>query len=124
MTGLLSFFEDTVEFTNPEYLMVLPVAALIFLFGLSVFAVRLALRPARTHGSSYPLVGHIKFWFMLVVTLSSMGLPGLNGFVGEFTISRTGPTNSGLPVFVHCAGTATPGKDYDPLPWLVTIPAG
>ena len=23
---------------------------------------------------------------MLIVTLSSMGLPGLNGFVGEFTI--------------------------------------
>lgn len=32
--------------------------------------------------------------FMLVVTLSSMGLPGLNGFVGEFTILM-GAFNSG-----------------------------
>jgi hypothetical protein len=44
--------------------------------------------------------------------------------VGVFTISRTGPTNHSLPVFVHYSGTATPGVDYPYLPWFVTIPAG
>jgi hypothetical protein len=44
--------------------------------------------------------------------------------VGEFTISRTGSTTSSLPVFLHISGTATPGKDYQALPFLVSIPAG
>src|SRR5207249_7327389 len=44
--------------------------------------------------------------------------------VGEFTISRTGPTNDSLPVFVQYSGSATAGKDYPILPWLVSIPAG
>ncbi len=43
---------------------------------------------------------------------------------GRFTISRTGSTEQGQPVFVHYGGTATPGADYPFLPWLVTIPAG
>ena len=45
---------------------------------------------------------------MLVVTLSSMGLPGLNGFVGEFTIllGSFGSTILGSPWF---AGVATLG---------------
>jgi len=45
-------------------------------------------------------------------------------FVGEFTISRTGPPDQPLSVFVHYSGLATPGVDYPFLPWLVTIPAG
>lgn len=45
-------------------------------------------------------------------------------FVGEFTLSRTGPTNTDLPVFVEYDGTATAGADYPILPWSVTIPAG
>jgi hypothetical protein len=45
-------------------------------------------------------------------------------FRGRFTISRTGPTNNPLPVFVHYGGTATRGVDYPFLPWLVSIPAG
>ncbi len=45
-------------------------------------------------------------------------------FRGRFTISRTGPTNNPLPVFVHYSGTATPGVDFPALPWLVSIPAG
>jgi hypothetical protein len=44
--------------------------------------------------------------------------------VGEFTISRTGSSTSSLPVFLHISGTATPGKDYPALPFLVSIPAG
>lgn len=43
---------------------------------------------------------------------------------GRFTISRTGPVDNAQPIFVHYSGSATPGVDYPPLPWLVTIPAG
>ena len=42
---------------------------------------------------------------------------------GQFTISRTGSMEHGLPVFVHYSGTATRGVDYPFLPWFVTIPA-
>ncbi len=70
MADFLASFQDSVEFANPEYLMVVPIAALLFLFGLTIFVLRLVLRPARTHGSSYPLIGHIKFWFLLVLTLA------------------------------------------------------
>jgi hypothetical protein len=45
-------------------------------------------------------------------------------FVGEFTVTRTGPTDQALPAFVHYSGMATPGVDYPPLPWRVTIPQG
>lgn len=69
MSELLAAFEGSVEFANPEYLMVVPIAALLMVFGLLVFALRYFLRPARTHGSSYPLVGPIKFWFLLVLSL-------------------------------------------------------
>src|SRR5436190_16151863 len=44
--------------------------------------------------------------------------------IGEFTVSRTGPTNQPLYVFVHYSGMATPGVDYPSLPELATIPAG
>src|SRR5439155_3357618 len=44
--------------------------------------------------------------------------------VGEFRISRNGPTNEPLSVFVLYSGTATPGEDYPHPPLLVTIPAG
>jgi Bacterial Ig domain/Calx-beta domain len=45
-------------------------------------------------------------------------------FAGVFRISRTGPTDNSLSVFIHYSGTATPGEDYPALPWLVSIPAG
>jgi NADH-quinone oxidoreductase subunit M len=44
----------------------------------------------------------------LVVTLSSMGLPGLNGFVGEFNI-LVGSFNSAMPGAHWIAGAATLG---------------
>ena len=69
MSELLAVFERSVEFANPEYLMVVPIAALILAFGLVVFGLRYLLRPVKTHGSSYPLVGPIKFWFLLVLSL-------------------------------------------------------
>jgi hypothetical protein len=54
---------------------------------------------------------------------SSMPFRRMN-LIGVFTISRTGPTNHSLPVFVHYSGTATPGVDYPHLPFFVSIPAG
>ena len=69
MSELLAAFEGSVEFANPEYLMVVPVAALLLVFGLVVFGLQYVLRPVKTHGSSYPLVGPIKFWFLLVLSL-------------------------------------------------------
>ena len=43
---------------------------------------------------------------------------------GRFTITRTGPTDLAMPVFVLAGGTATPGVDYPAMPWLVSIPPG
>jgi hypothetical protein len=45
-------------------------------------------------------------------------------FRGRFTVSRTGPTDNPLSVFVLYSGTATPDVDYPRLPWIVSIPAG
>jgi hypothetical protein len=45
-------------------------------------------------------------------------------FVGVFQISRSGPTDHSLPVFLQYSGTATPDDFAEPLPWLVSIPAG
>jgi hypothetical protein len=44
--------------------------------------------------------------------------------VGAFTISRSGPTNASIPVYVQFSGSATAGEDYPTLPWVVSIPAG
>jgi len=44
--------------------------------------------------------------------------------VGEFTISRTGDLTQPATVFVHYSGSAENGVDCEPLPSLVTIPAG
>ena len=70
MADLQTGFQDSVEFANPEYLTVVPIAALLLLVGLGAWVIRLILRPARTHGSSYPLIGHLKFWLFLVITLT------------------------------------------------------
>lgn len=57
-----------VVFDTPEYLLVLPVVAALWLFWLAVYFLRLRSRPIRTDGSSYPVVGHIKFWFFVMLT--------------------------------------------------------
>ena len=80
MNGFLAVFEDTVEFANPEYLMVVPLAALLLLFGGVIFAVWLGLRPVKTHGSSYPLFGHIKFWFLAILALVAVGTAAARPF--------------------------------------------
>ena len=69
MSEFLAAFAGSVEFANPEYLMVVPIAALLLVFGLVIFGLRYFLRPVKTQGSSYPLVGPIKFWFLLALSL-------------------------------------------------------
>ena len=70
MEALRAIIRDSVEFQNPEYLAVVPFAGLLLLLGFVIFLVRLQLRPVRTQGSAYPLFGHIKFWFFLILTLA------------------------------------------------------
>lgn len=65
----LSLLRNAVEFENPEFLMAVPIALLLAGLGAAVFVLRLLLRPARTHGSSYPWIGPIKFWFFAIVVL-------------------------------------------------------
>ena len=75
-----SALRESIEFQNPEYLAVLPIAGLLLLVGLLVFAIRLRLRPARTHGSSYPLLGHIKFWFLAVAAMAVLAVAAARPF--------------------------------------------
>jgi Ca-activated chloride channel family protein len=80
MDFITSLFRDSVEFANPEYLAIVPVAGLLLVFGLLVFAVRLLLRPVRTAGSSYPLFGHIKFWFLAIAALALVAVAAARPF--------------------------------------------
>jgi Calx-beta domain len=43
---------------------------------------------------------------------------------GVFTITRTGATTAPLDVHLQISGSATNGSDYQPIPNVVTIPAG
>ena len=71
---------ESVEFQNPEFLAVLPIAGVLLLIGLLVFALRRWLRPQRTHGSSYPLLGHIKFWFLAVLAMAVLAVAAARPF--------------------------------------------
>jgi hypothetical protein len=65
----LSVLRNAVEFENPEFLMAIPISLALLAVGFAVFALRVLLRPARTHGSTYPLIGPMKFWFVAVLVL-------------------------------------------------------
>ena len=80
MNTVITAFEDSLEFASPEYLMVVPLAALLLLLGGLIFLFRLGLRPAKTHGSSYPLLGHIKFWFLAILALVAVGTAAARPF--------------------------------------------
>ena len=80
MDFITSLFRDSVEFANPEYLAIVPIAGLLLVFGLLVFAIRLQLRPARTAGSNYPLFGHIKFWFLAIGALALVAVAAARPF--------------------------------------------
>ena len=80
MDRFTSLFRESVEFTNPEYLAIVPIAGLLLVFGLLVFALRLQMRPARTEGSSYPCFGHIKFWFLAIGALALVAVAAARPF--------------------------------------------
>ena len=80
MDRFTSLFRESVEFTNPEYLAIVPIAGLLLVFGLLVFALRLQMRPARTEGSSYPFFGHIKFWFLAIGALALVAVAAARPF--------------------------------------------
>ena len=80
MSGWQAALRESVEFQNPEYLTVVPIAGLLMLFGLCVFLIRLRLRPARTEGSTYPWIGHIKFWFIVSMALAVLGVAAARPF--------------------------------------------
>ncbi len=80
MNEFQAVLRESVEFQNPEYLAVVPIAGLLLLFGLAVFALRTSLRPTKTHGSSYPLFGHIKFWFFAIAALTVLAVAAARPF--------------------------------------------
>ena len=80
MDAITRLFRDSVEFANPEYLAIVPIAGLLLAFGLVVFALRLQLRPARTEGSNYPFFGHIKFWFFAIAALALVAVAAARPF--------------------------------------------
>ena len=92
MDAITSLFRDSVEFANPEYLAIVPIAGLLLAFGLVVFALRLQLRPARTEGSNYPLFGHIKFWFFAIAALTLVAVAAASA-----PCTRSAPISNGRP---------------------------
>ncbi|MEE2637349.1 MAG: vWA domain-containing protein [Acidobacteriota bacterium] len=80
MNGITRLFRESVEFANPEYLAIVPIAGLLLGFGFLVFALRLQLRAPRTEGSNYPFLGHIKFWFLAIVALALVAVAAARPF--------------------------------------------
>ena len=80
MDGINRLLRESIEFANPEYLAIVPIAGLLLVFGLVVFALRLQLRPTRTEGSKYPLFGHIKFWFLAITALALVAVAAARPF--------------------------------------------
>ena len=80
MDGISRLFRESIEFANPEYLAIVPIAVLLLAFGLVVFALRLQLRPTRTEGSKYPFFGHIKFWFLAIIALALVSVAAARPF--------------------------------------------
>lgn len=55
---------------------------------------------------------------------TSEPMPNARIAPAQFTVRRTGSTAWPLPVVMKWSGTATSGRDYEPLPNLLVIPAG
>ena len=81
-----------IGFASPEYLLALPLGAGLLAFWLLVFLLTLRSRPIRTHGSSYPIVGRGKLWFLMSVVLTLTALAAARPFVahGTSTFQRGG----------------------------------
>ena len=56
-------------FAEPDNLQLLWVVAAVFMLGIFVWLLKLWHKPARTPSSRYPLLGTMKFWFALTVSL-------------------------------------------------------
>ena len=80
MSDWQNALRESVEFQNPEYLTVIPIAGLLLLFGFLIFLIRLRQRPTRTEGSTYPWIGHIKFWFLATLALGILGVAAARPF--------------------------------------------
>lgn len=80
MSDLLARAVESIEFASPEYLLALPIAAALLVLGLIVHLLKLRGRPARTHGSSYPLVGRIKLWYVSVLVLAVASIAAARPF--------------------------------------------
>lgn len=65
---------DTLEFGNPQALRFVPMAAACLLLCAVTYVVRRRQRPRRTHGSSYPLIGHVRLWLAATGILAVVGL--------------------------------------------------
>lgn len=81
MENIWATLVNSIEFRNPEFLVVVPIAALLLIFGLAISLVGLKLRPTKTHGSSYPLLGHVKFWFFVIVALAVLAVAAARPFL-------------------------------------------
>jgi len=69
MTFFLNDWRN-IHFAEPDKLQLLYVAAALFFISLIAWLTKLLLRPKRTHGSRYSILGTMKFWFSLSVVLS------------------------------------------------------
>lgn len=71
---MLGFLGDRVEFSNPAALLILPLVLAMLVASLIVLGLRRRWRPARTRGSSYPLIGTMKWWLCAACILAVTGL--------------------------------------------------
>ncbi|MEK7121311.1 MAG: VWA domain-containing protein, partial [Patescibacteria group bacterium] len=74
---------QNLHFAEPEKLQLLYVAAALFFISLISWLIKLFLRPKRTHGSRYPFLGTMKFWFSLSVVLPLCILAYARPFLAE-----------------------------------------
>jgi len=70
MPDLIAAIQKSVEFASPQYLVGVPLAVALLLFAGVIHVLQRRSRPVKTHGSSYPFIGHIKFWFVAIVLLA------------------------------------------------------
>lgn len=71
---MLTSLRDAVEFGNPQALWFVPLAAACLVLGAVTYVLRRRSRPLRTHGSSYPVIGHIRLWLAAACILAVAGL--------------------------------------------------
>ena len=72
MSDIWTAVKDSVYFANPEYLVFLPFAGVGLVLGVLAYYIKLRTRPAKTYGSSYPLIGTIRLWVFALVALTMM----------------------------------------------------